>query len=300
MATLAAALAVITAAPALADMAGERAKVWQHDYRPIAPPRVIAAAALIQVERPPPEGNPFWDADAEPMAQAIEREIAALFMRAGTAPAGDERVVVRVRDLRWMPGGGFSRVMQPTVTLHDPASGRELFRASRRSASGMRAYYIDVAEVFGLLKADVVQAFERPEIAALLAPAAAPVVAAVRAAPAAQAESPVVALAGCFAGDRPGGPAWLRIDRAGDDYAFAFVKSTTRHPLKPAAADEVKLMADELSRFPGTTILGGLVDEQDTIFAVLSAELAWKGLRTRFVLLDFDFGLNPLFKVPCP
>ncbi len=107
------------------------------------PPATIATNALIEVERPPPEGNPFWDADAEPMVQAIKREIAAMFAKGVPAPTGEERVIVRVRDLRWMPGGGFSRVMQPTVTLHDPANGRELFRTSRRSTSGMRAYYID-------------------------------------------------------------------------------------------------------------------------------------------------------------
>lgn len=156
-----------TAGDAAADLRSDREKVWRNDYRPVPPPRVIDTFALIEVERPPPRDNSFWDADAEPMAQAIERELAAMFTRAATTKTGEERIVVRVTNLGWKSGGGFDRVVEPTLVLLDAEDGRELFRVTRRSPQNLRAYYLDVADLFGLFKSDIAEAFGRPALAAL-------------------------------------------------------------------------------------------------------------------------------------
>lgn len=115
---------------------------------------------------------------------------------------------------------------------------------------------------------------------------------------ASRAQSAADALLGCF---RSLDGLVVKIDRQGGQFGFT-MGTGKRYVLTPALGDDERVVAEELGldRFPGVTIVAGHSDKfQDTIFVVLSSALHWRGQYTQIVMFNYDFGLDPLFRVSC-
>jgi hypothetical protein len=104
-------------------------------------------------------------------------------------------------------------------------------------------------------------------------------------------------LIGCFAG-QPNAEVWFRITQAPSGYLITYARGTRSFPMRAPSTGDLQDAAVDLGLESGAQVEFGLISE-DEIVVRLSRDMSWNTLRSRYAIVDFDFGPAPVFKVAC-